>query len=104
MDVIKILDNAISQVNSMRNVSLYQGKDSIQAGEEIKLIARRALIQIGAHQSVIDNLNRISFGDEFACRHIVSDGGIGAMIAGLNSVYGNSLQAVLNILKQEREI
>ena len=80
MDDIQILDKAIAEINSMRNISLCQGRDAVKGGEEIKSIARRALMQIGATQQVLDNLNRISFGDDFILRHIASDAGIGAMV------------------------
>ena len=104
MDAIQILDKAIAEINSMRNISLYQGRDAVKGGEEIKSIARRALMQIGATQQVLDNLNRISFGDDFLGRHIASDAGIGAMVAGLTQTYQNGLQMVVNLLQQQRDL
>lgn len=104
MDAIQILDNAIAEINSMRNISLCQGRDAIRKGEEVKTIARRALIQIGSSKQELDNLNRISFGDDFVCRQIASDSGIGTMITSITQTYQNGLQTVINLLKQERDL
>ena len=104
MDAIHILDNAIAEINSMRNISLCQGRDAIRKGEEVKTIARRALIQIGSSKQELDNLNRISFGDDFVCRRIASDSGIGTMITSITQTYQNGLHTVINLLKQERDL
>lgn len=104
MDAIHILDNAIAEINSMRNISLCQGRDAIRKGEEVKTIARRALIQIGSSKQELDNLNRISFGDDFVCRQIASDSGIGTMITSITQTYQNGLHTVINLLKQERDL
>lgn len=104
MDAIHILDNAIAEINSVRNISLCQGRDAIRKGEEVKAIARRALIQIGSSKQELDNLNRISFGDDFVCRQIASDSGIGTMITSITQTYQNGLQTVINLLKQERDL
>lgn len=104
MDAIHILDNAIAEINSVRNISLCQGRDAIRKGEEVKAIATRALIQIGSSKQELDNLNRISFGDDFVCRQIASDSGIGTMITSITQTYQNGLQTVINLLKQERDL
>ena len=104
MNAIHILDNAIAEINSVRNISLCQGRDAIRKGEEVKAIARRALIQIGSSKQELDNLNRISFGDDFVCRQIASDSGIGTMITSITQTYQNGLQTVINLLKQERDL
>ncbi|MBE6230493.1 MAG: hypothetical protein E7119_07925 [Bacteroidales bacterium] len=104
MDAIQILDNAIAEINSVRNISPCQGRDAIRKGEEVKTIARRVLIQIGSSKQELDNLNRISFGDDFVCRQIASDSGIGTMITSITQTYQNGLQTVINLLKQERDL
>ena len=104
MDALQILDNAIAQINSLRNASLFQGKDAIQGGEKVKGIAMNALLKIKARQSSIENLKRISFGNEDACRYMVSLDGYGSMMSSLNNTYQAGVQMVINLLQQERDL
>lgn len=103
MDAIQILDNAIVQISAMQNAQVGDTHNVVSRGQKIKSIARKALTNVNAHQSVLDALEQISFESGYTGHFADKMYGIEGMFIGIQQTYQTGVKMVIQLLTQERD-
>lgn len=103
MDAIQILDIAIAKVSAMQNAQDCDASGMIKRSQEVKSIARKALVDVNASQSMLNALEQISFESGYTGHFADKMYGIEGMFIGIQQTYQTGVKMVIQLLTQERD-